>query len=312
MSLNSLVLLLFSILKWVWRMLLQQARQHPYAVAAGLYGVARAFGVMIQSGQRGVLFRWGKAVKELEPGFHWLVPLMHTARKTPVRSVTIVLADQKVMTTDGLVYDVGVNLVYRVEDATRALTLVDQLDSACRAAIPIVVTEVLRRRDQAQLVDRVLLDRELTERIHAWVARWGLVIEQAGFTSIAPGKSVLHTTQLRSRTRERARALRLMIDSGLDADAALVMIGAERHAVAKTSRRYHPGTRRAGRTDGTLGKTQKSRVSALVAQPAAASPPARPAAATIASSATPAGAALKPSRRWVRTLGRSGTSRTGH
>jgi hypothetical protein len=312
MSLNDLFLLSFRILGWVWHRFLQQARQHPWAVAAGMYGVARAFGVMIQSGQRGVLFRWGKVVKELEPGFHWLVPLMHTARKTPVRSVTMVLPDQKVMTTDGLVYDVRVNFVYRVEDATRALTLVDHLDSACRAAIPIVVTEALRRRDQAQLVDRVLLDRELTERIHSWVARWGLVIEQAGFTSIAPNKSVLQTTQLRPRTMERARALRLMIDSGLDPEFALVMIGSERHPVAKTSRRYHPGTRRPDRTTGTQRKKQQSRTSAVVAKPAEASMPARSTAATISSPASPSGGFVKPSRKWVRTLGRTGISRPGH
>ena len=107
MSLNSLFNLSFRILRWVWHILLQQAQQHPWAVLAGLYGVARAFGVMIQSGQRGILFRWGRVVKELEPGFHWLVPLMHTARKTAVRSVTMVLPNQKVMTADGLVYDVA-------------------------------------------------------------------------------------------------------------------------------------------------------------------------------------------------------------
>ena len=55
----------------------------------------------------------------------------------------------------------------------------------------------------------------------AWVARWGLVVEQAGFTTIAPDKGVLETTQLRSRTRERARALRDLIDGGLDADRTL-------------------------------------------------------------------------------------------
>ena len=302
MSLNDLFNLSFRILGWAWHILFQQAQEHPGVVAAGLYGVARALGVMIQSGQRGVLFRWGRVVKELEPGFHWLVPLVHKARKTPVRSVTMVLPEQKVMTVDGLVYDVRVNFVYRVENATKALTLVDHLDSACRAAIPIVVTEVLRRRDQAQLVNRVLLDRELTERIHAWVARWGLVIEQAGFTSIAPDKNVLHTTQLRPRTMERARALRLMIDSGLDPESALVMIGSERHPMAKTSRRYHPGTRRPGRTTGTLRKKQKSRVSAVVAKPAEASTPARPTAATTSSPTSPSGAALKPSRKLIRAL----------
>jgi hypothetical protein len=158
----------------------------------------------------------------------------------------------------------------------------------------------------------VLLDRELTERIHAWVARWGLVIEQAGFTSIAPNKSVLHTTQLRPRTMEGARALRLMIDSGLDPESALVMIGSERHPVAKTSRRYHPGTRRPGRTTDTPRKKQKSRVSAVVAKPAVASTPTRPTAATTSSPASTSGAASKPSHQWLRTRRRAGRSATSH
>ena len=50
-------------------------------------------------------------VKELEPGFHWLIPLVHGVKKTPVRSVTIHLPSQKVMTVDVLVYDVSVSVV---------------------------------------------------------------------------------------------------------------------------------------------------------------------------------------------------------
>jgi regulator of protease activity HflC (stomatin/prohibitin superfamily) len=248
MSTNDLLRLPLKILRAVWRLVLGYAWDHPWAVAVALYGLARAFGVVIQAGQRGVLFRWGKAVKELEPGFHWLIPLVHGVKKTPVRSVTLDLPDQKVMTADGLVYGVGVNVVYRVEDATRALTLVDHVEAGCRAAIPILVTEVLRVRDQTQLVDRRALDRELSERIHAWIARWGLVVEQAGFTTIAPDQDVLRTTQLRSRTRERAEALRRMLEAGLDAEAALVLIGTERKPAAKSSRRYHRRTRQTGRT----------------------------------------------------------------
>jgi regulator of protease activity HflC (stomatin/prohibitin superfamily) len=248
MSPNDLLHLSLAILGAVWHIISTYASRHPWAVAVALYGLARAFGVMIQSGQRGVLFRWGRAVEELEPGFHWLVPLVHGIKTTPVRSVTIDLPDQKVMTADGLVYHVGVNLVYRVEDATRALTLIDHIDSGCRAAIPIVVTEVVCSRAQAQLVDRVSLDRELSERTHARIARWGLVVEQAGFTTIAPDRSVLRTTQLRQRTVERSRALHALIDGGLDAESALVMIGTERRPVAKSSRRYHRRTRQPCRT----------------------------------------------------------------
>ena len=267
----------------LWHLLLHQVRQHPWAVAVALYGMARAFGVMIQSGQRGVLFRWGKAVKELDPGFHWLVPLVHGVKTTPVRSVTMHLADQKVMTADGLVYDVSVNVVYRVEDATRALTLVDHVDAGCRAAIPIIVTDLLRVRDQAQLVDRVSLDRELTERMHARVARWGLVVEQAGFTTIAPSKGVLQTTQLRAGRWNARGPCAVCFDGGLAPESALVLIGSERHPAAKSSRRYHAGIRQHGRATRVRGRTRKAPRELGAAKPAEVPEPARTSAPTSAS-----------------------------
>jgi regulator of protease activity HflC (stomatin/prohibitin superfamily) len=248
MSRNDLLALTQKILGAVWQMILHYAQRHPWTIVAALYGMFWTFGVTVQTGQRGVLFRWGRVVKELEPGFHWLAPLMHTVRKIPVRSITIDLPGQKVMTAEGLVYDAGVNLVYRVEDATKALTLVDHLDSGCRAAIPIIVTEVLRARDQAELVDRASLDRVLADRIHAWIARWGLVVEQAGFTTIAPNRGVLGTTQLRARTIERTRALGPLLAAGLDAEVALALVGTERRPMAKSSRRYRLRTRQTGRT----------------------------------------------------------------
>jgi hypothetical protein len=266
---------------------------------------------MIQSGQRGVLFRWGRAVKELEPGFHWLVPVMHAARKVPVRSVTLVLPDQKVMTADGLVYDVRVNLVYHVDDATKALTLVDHLDSGCRAAVPILVTNILRQLDQAQLVDRVILDRELTQRIDAWVARWGLVIEQAGFTTIAPDKSALRTTQLRRKTIERARALRQMIDSGLDPESAQVMIGSERRPVAKTSLRYHCAAVTTGRTWATTSKPRRPWSPGVAAKATETSGRALPKSAASPSPASTTKLAVKPIWKWTRPRRRPAGSPRG-
>jgi hypothetical protein len=280
MSMNDALRMMVMIIQALWHVGVQYALNHPWAAAAALYGLARGFGVTIQSGQRGVLYRFGRVVKELEPGFHWLVPVVHRVKKTPVRSVSVDLAGQKVMTADGLVYDVTVNFVYRVEDATKALTQVDELDTGCRNAIPIIVTEVLHTRGQAQLVDRVTLDHELFARMTAWVARWGLVIEQAGFTTIAPGKSVLYTTQLRSRTMERARALRMLINGGLDPESALVMIGSERRPVARSSRRYHLATRQPGRTTGVRWRKRKTPASPAVLKPADGATPATPPAPT--------------------------------
>ncbi len=276
MWLNDLLEPVRRILDAVWHVILQYAWDHFWTVGAALYGIAWSFGVMIQSGQRGVLFRWGRAVKELEPGFHWLVPLMHGVKKTPVRSVTLDFANQKVMTADGLLYDVSANLVYRVEDATKALTLVNHVDQGCRAAIPIIVADVVRVRDQAQLVDRLSLDRELSEHTQAWVARWGLVVEQAGFKTIAPNKNVLRTTQLRSKATERNQALHVLMEGGLDLASALVMIGCERRPVAKSSRRYHIRTRGPAPTSGARSRRRKAAAPPVGASTRKAASPANP------------------------------------
>jgi hypothetical protein len=128
----------------------------------------------------------------------------------------------------------------------------------------------------------VLLDRELSERISARIARWGLVVEQAGFTTIAPAKGVLQTTQLRSRTMERARVLRDLIDGGLDAESALVMIGTERQPVAKSSRPYHTRTRQPGQSTRARREMPKTAVPAVAAKTGDAATSAKPTATTTA------------------------------
>ena len=60
MSRSDLLQLTLKILGAAWHLILREIQQHPWTVAVALYGLARAFGVMIQSGQRGVLFRWGR------------------------------------------------------------------------------------------------------------------------------------------------------------------------------------------------------------------------------------------------------------
>jgi hypothetical protein len=100
-------------------------------------------------------------------------------------------------------------------------------------SFPVLPSQVLRVLDQAEVAERATIDRRLTERINDWISGWGLVVEQAGFTTICPDKNVLHTTQLEAKTLERADAMRMLIAGGLDAESALVMIGAERQPAAK-------------------------------------------------------------------------------
>src|SRR5207253_2049935 len=130
---------------------------------------------------KGVLFVFGRVRKELEPGFHPLFPVVMTARKTPVRSVTLDLPRQRLTTADGLVYDVQANIVYRVADPKLALTQIDNLRKGIEALLPLIVEDLLRGQTQATVLDFKALEAELIGRAEQALRPWGVRVEQAGF-----------------------------------------------------------------------------------------------------------------------------------
>jgi regulator of protease activity HflC (stomatin/prohibitin superfamily) len=225
-----------SALRWLWRELLELARAHPYAVVVAIYGFFRAMGVTVQTGQRGLLFSFGRARAVLEPGFRFLLPFLQTVRIVPTRSRTLDLADQKVATRDGLVYLVHASLVWRVVDVRRALIEIDDLLKGMGDALALSVFEVLSARERNQLRQGPDLDRELAQRMEQRLEPWGVVVERAGFQSIAPSLETLEIVQLWERVAERERVARAMAAAPLPSGAALGLVGTPRFVVRRQVR----------------------------------------------------------------------------
>jgi hypothetical protein len=226
--------------------LIQMIRAHPIWTFAVVLAFVRLWGTVIQSGWTGVLFVFGRARRTLPPGFHFLLPLVHFVRKTPVRSITLELSKQRVTTLDGLVYDVDANVVYRVDDAILALTHVDNLRRGSLVVLAMAVQEVLSRHSRQALQERQSLDEEFTTQAQAKLSPWGVKVEQAGFTTIAPTRRTLRLTQLRQLVEERQRMLEEYHRHGLAPELALVLLGSHRHLVSHAQARYRRHRRKGG------------------------------------------------------------------
>lgn len=231
---NYVLTLLGWLLMGVWYFI----KARPGAAVLIALAIIRSFGTVVQSGQAAVLFSWGRARKVLEPGFHPLIPIVQTVRKVPVRSVTLDLPRQRLANGDGLVYDVDTSIVFRVEDPIKALTRVDSLMRGLANVVPLVVHELLREQTGAQLTDRQALDAELTERCKARLAAWGLTVEQAGFSSIAPTRRTIRLSQLRARVAERRRLMRQLEGSGPGQAVAVLLAAAGPPPVGHAAARY--------------------------------------------------------------------------
>jgi regulator of protease activity HflC (stomatin/prohibitin superfamily) len=200
------------------------SREHPVTVFLALLAFIRTFGTTVQTGWAGVLFSFGRAKKVLEPGFHPLIPIFQRVRQTPIRSVTLNLPVQRVTTGDGLVYEVDSTLVYRVEDPILALTGIDDVKKGCLTIMPLLVHDLMREHTRENLSARAELDAELMARARKALSRWGLAVEQAGLSSIAPTAHTALLTQLPARIAERARLLDAFAEQEVGRSLSIALI----------------------------------------------------------------------------------------
>lgn len=186
-----------------------------WALILGTWLVIKASGRTVDTGSTGLLFSFGRAKRVLAPGFHLLVPFLQVARIMPTRSRTMDLPKQVVQTVDGLVYQVDANLVYRIDDVRKAIVQVDDVETGLSQILGLMVQDVLRglARDQLHVGEEI--DAALSARIAELAAPWGVVVERAGITSLAPSRVTLRLTQLSARVDERERLLERLTESGL-------------------------------------------------------------------------------------------------
>ncbi|MEZ6014247.1 MAG: SPFH domain-containing protein [Planctomycetota bacterium] len=225
-----------------------------FIVAASIAALLRAMGVTVESGQTGLLFTFGRAKRELEPGFHLLIPFAQTARKLPTRSRTMDLPAQRVTTYDGLVYLVDANFVYRITDVRKALIQIDDLERGMLQMLGLAVQEVVRAASGAEIGASGALDERFHLALDRRLAVWGVTVESAGFPSIRPSPRTLRITQLEKTVNERRRQLAELEPLLGDRASALALVGTRRmpRTRARAMQRFLRAHRRVIRLHRTL------------------------------------------------------------
>jgi regulator of protease activity HflC (stomatin/prohibitin superfamily) len=205
-----------------------------YAGLAVISALVRAMGKTVESGNTGLKFSFGRATREVGPGFYPLIPFLQIIRTLPTRSRTLDLPAQRVTTDDGLVFEADANLVYRVVDVRRALIEIDDLERGMLQVLGLSVQELLRHRSRGALYASAELDGELSARMAERLAAWGVEVEHAGFPSLRPSLETTRVTQLASLGAERRLVLDQLTARGVSLDSSLALLGSPVRFVTRT------------------------------------------------------------------------------
>src|ERR1700754_940716 len=127
--------------------------------------------------ERGVIFRLGRLIATKGPGLILLIPLIDRMVKVDLRTVTLNVPPQEVITRDNVPCRVNAVAYFRVVDQNRAVVEVENYLLATSQISQTALRSVLGKAELDQLLaDRERLNEELQKIIDESTEPWGVKV----------------------------------------------------------------------------------------------------------------------------------------
>jgi regulator of protease activity HflC (stomatin/prohibitin superfamily) len=127
--------------------------------------------------ERGVIFRLGRCIGQKGPGLILLIPIVDKMVKVPLRTVTMDVPPQDVITRDNVSVKVNAVIYFRVLDATRAIL---EVENYLYATSQIAQTTLRSTLGEAELdgllSQRDKINQELQQVIDKHTEPWGIKV----------------------------------------------------------------------------------------------------------------------------------------
>jgi regulator of protease activity HflC (stomatin/prohibitin superfamily) len=155
------------------------------AVVVGVVVVILLFGLIavgasvrvLREYERGVIFRLGRLIATKGPGLILLIPFIDRMVKVDLRTVTLNIPPQEVITRDNVPCRVNAVAYFRVIDQNRAVTEVENYLVATSQISQTALRSVLGKAELDQLLaDRERLNEDLQKIIDESTEPWGVKV----------------------------------------------------------------------------------------------------------------------------------------
>ena len=145
-------------------------------VVAALFILTNAIRILKEY-ERAVVFRLGRAIGTKGPGLIFLIPLVDRMIKVELRTVTLDIPPQDVITRDNVSMKVNAVLYFRVIDASRAIIAVEKYLYATSQLAQVTLRTVL---GEVELDDLLAQREKINERLQTILDHdteaWGIKV----------------------------------------------------------------------------------------------------------------------------------------
>jgi regulator of protease activity HflC (stomatin/prohibitin superfamily) len=125
--------------------------------------------------ERAVIFRLGRVVGTKGPGVYYMIPLIDSAIKVDLRTVTVDVPKQEVITSDNIPIEVNAVLYYKVNKPISAVIDVEHYKFAISEGAQTTVRNVIGQHSLDELLTkRNLINYKIREIIDEMSDPWGI------------------------------------------------------------------------------------------------------------------------------------------
>jgi regulator of protease activity HflC (stomatin/prohibitin superfamily) len=164
--------------------------------------------------ERGVIFRLGRLIATKGPGLILLIPLIDRMVKVDLRTVTLNVPPQEVITRDNVPCRVNAVAYFRVVDQNRAVVEVENYLLATSQISQTALRSVLGKAELDQLLaDRERLNEELQKIIDESTEPWGVKVTAVEIKDVEIPEQ-MQRAMARQAEAERERRAKIINSEG--------------------------------------------------------------------------------------------------
>jgi regulator of protease activity HflC (stomatin/prohibitin superfamily) len=164
--------------------------------------------------ERGVIFRLGRLIATKGPGLILLIPLIDRMERVDLRTVTLNIPPQEVITRDNVPSSVNAVAYFRVVDSDRAIVEVENFLLATSQISQTALRSVLGKAELDQLLaERERLNEELQTIIDESTEPWGVKVTAVEIKDVEIPEQ-MQRAMARQAEAERERRAKIINSEG--------------------------------------------------------------------------------------------------
>jgi regulator of protease activity HflC (stomatin/prohibitin superfamily) len=172
--------------------------------------------------ERGVVFRLGRLMDQRGPGLVMLLPTIDRMVRVSLRTVTLTVPAQEIITKDNVPARVTAVAYYRVVDPNNAINQVESFDGATLQIAQTTLRSVLGGADLDTLLsERDRLNDELQHVIDAQTEPWGIKVSTVEIKDVEIPQSMQHAIARQAEAERERRAKIINAEGEFQAAAKL-------------------------------------------------------------------------------------------